>query len=908
MKILYVAHERGAVVRAARALHPAAPQAALTWSKTFESAIPWLQANPDTDAVIIDADVQGQSCAAFMEEVRSRGVATAVMVVTSASQLETVLAKLAAGADERTVDEPRRTGPRSDSELAAVAERLADLQVRHSASLAREARVCTALQQRLFELEDALRHADEQRASEAVAFADQLAARHAEFTESLTLAGRSRDALAAKLSETTAALDEAHQARRTDALSAAGELRRREADFAAALAEAVAARITLERALSEAEAAYRDAQERAAADLAAANERQASLEDLLAQEEDRRAVLDQRLAAAAAAQQESDDGHTAELTMAAVRLAELQARHDAAEEEHAAARAELEETIRAREHEIEQVQDERDDLRLLLERTRTQLDRLHTSVDEERQAYEQARLTSESEVQRLSAEHGQRRQAFDHLQAAFQTLERVSGDLSAERARLEAVVADRDSQLNAQAERHRIAEEAAQGTITGLEEQRRREQDASASAIARLQGEIDARGREVDALRARADALRADAERMPDLQARLDSSRREARRLFERARYGVCRCTPEGVITDANHAFVALLGRRRVEELRNMEFTAAAFDCAGDLGWVLERARTMRKTETVETNWTTGEGRPLIVRLQALSTATGSVEIIVEDITDIRALEARLRQAQRMEAVGRLASEVAVTCDALLRDVTRDAHEWLTAVAADDPRRRQVERLLTEVGRAAGFLGQLGAYGATQARSLEPVNVQRVLRDLAPVLKQVVGDRIELVVPKASGSFDVDADAERVERILVNVAAYARERMPEGGQVRIDVATTTVGRRIVAKYPSVRPGPHVLITVTELPRAGEPRVETGPGTASSEKLGVDLGALVEVIGTCGGHLWLEAQPAGNLIVKIHLPQPAAATLSGGTAPAPPSDRGGRLARWLRLGSTTGVRA
>jgi signal transduction histidine kinase len=261
-----------------------------------------------------------------------------------------------------------------------------------------------------------------------------------------------------------------------------------------------------------------------------------------------------------------------------------------------------------------------------------------------------------------------------------------------------------------------------------------------------------------------------------------------------------------------------------------------------------------------------------------------------------------------MEAVGRLASEVAVTCDGLLRDVTRDAHEWLSAIASDDPRRQQVERLLTDVTRAASFLRHLGVYGATQARALEPVSVQRVLRDLAPVLKQVVGDGIDVVAPKSSGSFDVDVDAERVERILVNVAAYARERMPKGGQVRIDLATTAVGRKLVAKHPSVRPGPHVLITVTELPRAEASRAEDEHTTSSSDKPGVDLGGLMDLVSTAGGHLWIDAQPAGNLIVKIHLPQPAGIATSGSRRSDTPSDLGGRLARWLRLGSSTDVRA
>ena len=178
--------------------------------------------------------------------------------------------------------------------------------------------------------------------------------------------------------------------------------------------------------------------------------------------------------------------------------------------------------------------------------------------------------------------------------------------------------------------------------------------------------------------------------------------------------------------------------------------------------------------------------------------------------------------------------------------------------------------------RAASFLRQLGTYGKEQERALEPVSAQRVLRDLAPVLQRLVGDQIEVVLPKTSGSFDVDVDAERLERVFINVAGYARERMPVGGQVRIDLATRAVGRRFVARYAHVRPGDHVLITVTELPAAGETRGDSERRSPSADKPGVDLGVLGDLVASCGGHLWLEAQPAGNMVVKIHLPKPPAA--------------------------------
>ena len=479
-------------------------------------------------------------------------------------------------------------------------------------------------------------------------------------------------------------------------------------------------------------------------------------------------------------------------------------------------------------------------------------------------------------------------------------MEQVAGEHAAERGRLEAVVADRDRQLSAQTERHRTAEQDAHQAFAELQETLRQALETGASETARLQQEIDTVHRELDATRTNAEALRSVAERVPDLQTQLERRENEGRRQFERAPYALCRCSQSGEITDANHSFVTLLGCRRVDELRDMNFVSAALDSAGDLGWLLERAQTTRRTETVETHWKTWDGRRLVVRLQALATTAGSIDIVVEDITDVRALEERLRQAQRMEAVGRLASEVALTCDALLSDVSLGAHEWLAMVDGDDTLRRHAERLLTDVTRAASFLRQLGTYGNEQVRALEPVSAQRVLRDLAPVLKRLVGDQIELVLPKSAGAFNVEVDAERLERVFINVAGYARERMSSGGQVRIELATTAVGRRFVARYSNVRPGDHVLVTVTEMPAVRAFRGDSEQSSRPAEKPGVDLGVLVDLIASCGGHLWLEAQPAGNMVVKIHLPKHPAADATG--------HRGGRASKWFRSASAANVHA
>ena len=226
-----------------------------------------------------------------------------------------------------------------------------------------------------------------------------------------------------------------------------------------------------------------------------------------------------------------------------------------------------------------------------------------------------------------------------------------------------------------------------------------------------------------------------------------------------------------------------------------------------------------------------------------------------------------------MEAVGRLASEIAVTCGNVLTDVHQQMQESLLASAASRP---QGQQLLADVTRVAGLIRQLHAYGDEQAQAPALADLSEVIHDLEPVLKRVAGGAIDVQLGRASSRLNVDVGSERIERLLVNLASYGRGRMPFGGQLKIELGTTVVDRRFAAKHPNVRLGPHALITVTktkstrganDLPPSGHP----GSTSSDSPKPGMDFGTLQGLVGGCGGHLWMTLQPEGDMVAKIRLP-------------------------------------
>jgi len=183
-----------------------------------------------------------------------------------------------------------------------------------------------------------------------------------------------------------------------------------------------------------------------------------------------------------------------------------------------------------------------------------------------------------------------------------------------------------------------------------------------------------------------------------------------------------------------------------------------------------------------------------------------------------------------------------------------------------------------------------------------------VLRDLAPVMKRVAGDNIEIVVPRHASSLNLEVEEDRVERILINVAAYGRQRMPHGGRLTIEVDSVVVDRQFVDKYPGVHSGAHVLLTVTEqrgearpaLPIPGADGAASAP--AATSRPGVDLGALQMLVSDCGGHLWITAEPSGDMVLKMHLPR-RVLDRSESPAPAKPSLR----SRWVERLAAVGRR-
>ncbi len=540
---------------------------------------------------------------------------------------------------------------------------------------------------------------------------------------------------------------------------------------------------------------------------------------------------------------------------------------------------------------------------------------LERTVAETRAAAVDAERAFQEQAESLRADAREQQERFDaQLKEARTDHQKQQGELQAGNAALArerdgllqslAAAQEQSRQLDAELREGRVrldeVEEAADADrrqlTAGLAESERRLGETR-TEIQQLQERLAATVSNLDGTTARLNAVQAQAESVPRLRRELEESRAESGRLFQQAGLAMFRCTRNGEVTQANRAAMTLVGRRTIDELRGAQFSAGVFEDPKALSWLIDLCLSTRTRESIEATWRRKDGGRLFVRLSAYACAPEVIEILAEDLTRVRVLQERLGQAHRIEAVGRLASEVAATCGSLLNDVHQQAQEWLVSAGASAGSRQQGQQLLADVTRAAGLLGQLRAYEEEQSRNPTPADLNTVIHDLEPVLKRLAGDAVDVQLPGGASRLNVDVSTERVERLLVNLASYGRARMPFGGQLKIELGTTVVDRRFAAKHPNVRLGPHALITVTETKSS---RRADGASSSDStdQKPGVDFGTLHGLVGGCGGHLWMTVQPQGDMIAKIRLPLLA---FQDDAAPRKLIARGGRaLTRLFHL--------
>lgn len=285
----------------------------------------------------------------------------------------------------------------------------------------------------------------------------------------------------------------------------------------------------------------------------------------------------------------------------------------------------------------------------------------------------------------------------------------------------------------------------------------------------------------------------------------------------------------------------------------------------------------------LEAEITTRAGSRIWVRVigEAEFDAGGAVRRVqgaVQDISERRALQEQLHQAQRLESVGRLTGGVAHDFNNLLTVILGNA-EILDEELAGQPALQPLAQVVaTAAQRGADLTQRLLAFARRQALEPSAVDVNRLVEGMDPIVRRALGHHIVTGFEPAPDLWPALVDPVQLDNTLLNLCLNARDAMPSGGRLSIRTANAELGPADVARLPEVRPGPYVMLVVSDtgtgiapelLPRLFEPFFTTKP---QGKGTGLGLAMAYGFIKQSGGHVDIQSTPGQGTQVRLYLPR------------------------------------
>jgi PAS domain S-box-containing protein len=248
------------------------------------------------------------------------------------------------------------------------------------------------------------------------------------------------------------------------------------------------------------------------------------------------------------------------------------------------------------------------------------------------------------------------------------------------------------------------------------------------------------------------------------------------------------------------------------------------------------------------------------------------------DVTEELRDEAALRQGQKMEAIGQLTGGMAHDFNNILQVIQANLDLMRTDIAANPAALGRLQSATAAAERGAGLTQQLLAFARRQPLEPRPTSISALVSGLAILLRQALGERVAPDFVVSRDAWNARIDPGQLENAILNLAINARDAMPEGGGLRIEVSNATLDRRYASLHPDVTPGPYVLIDVSDtgtgmpaevIAQAFDPFFTTkneGKGT------GLGLSMVYGFVRQSNGHIRIDSAIGQGTSVKLYLPR------------------------------------
>ena len=363
----------------------------------------------------------------------------------------------------------------------------------------------------------------------------------------------------------------------------------------------------------------------------------------------------------------------------------------------------------------------------------------------------------------------------------------------------------------------------------------------------------------------------------------LRASEERFRKVLETSGEGIVLRDPFGRITYANERFAEMIGYTQAELIGMHVDYITAPEFVPDMRASAERRRRTGKSETLDLQLLHKDGSRVDAILAASPTYddqgnySGALGMIT-DITERKRLEEQLRQAQKIEAVGRLAGGVAHDFNNLLTAIRGHVDLLLTDADVTGQVRTDIEEIRKASDRAATLTQQLLAFSRRQM--LQPVVLEfdTIIHEMESLLRRLIAEDIVLITNLHAGPTRVRADRGQLEQVLMNLVVNARDAMPNGGELLIESETCQVDEEFARANPGAAPGAYAKLTVRDtgvgmdsgtLSHVFEPfftTKELGKGT------GLGLATVYGIVKQSGGYIRVLSDVGQGTTFEIFLPR------------------------------------
>ena len=364
----------------------------------------------------------------------------------------------------------------------------------------------------------------------------------------------------------------------------------------------------------------------------------------------------------------------------------------------------------------------------------------------------------------------------------------------------------------------------------------------------------------------------------------LQESEERFRLTFDQAAVGIAHVSPDGQLLRVNQKFCDIVGYSS-EELLAKKFQDITYpgDLEVDLAHVHRMLAGEIQTYLMEKRYVRKDGSLVWINLTDALARHSSGEpkyfiSVVQDITERKHLEEQFLQAQKMEAVGSLAGGVAHDFNNLLTVIVGYCAILLKGLRDHDPMRREINEIKTAGERATRLTAQLLAFSRRQVVQPKVTDLNTVVADIEELLHRLIGEDIRLITTLETGLGLVKVDAGQIGQVIMNLAVNARDAMPKGGNVTLQLTNVGLGDEYARSHIGVQSGPYVMLSVSDTgcgmdahtkARMFEPfftTKEPGKGT------GLGLSTVYGIVKLHNGHISVDSTQGMGSTVKIYLPR------------------------------------